>query len=403
MCNTLEELMIQLGIAKYPKRWEGLFDRAVSEASNLDILKENYLTQLNNEYSVFPSYFDTIIRAAEEIRRSYNLSVFVTLLTLAMEDRKLIYKDMESFEPPLQLHGEGGVGADIAMLFPYFRFVEDMISYLKHRNVPESVVSATVHELEYFISEGIPVLGRPLMTKTYFSWGQLFVDHRIIRIERFNLEFSDHCRIKAAVFRSCDGDIIAMPDKIMIHRSGHALGSSGFEDDEGSYYAEVTQTDDYFEGYGITEDGRCTGERIRLPKDKYRKVLSYGDPVINIHIPSFDDLSPDYCTHSFEIADRILKECFTDFQYRGYVCHSWLLEPQLKDLLKPGSNIVSFRNRFTIVPTKSDDKAVFANAFNRLPVDDYSKLEPKTSLERNIKEHYLAGKHLYEYNGFFFI
>jgi hypothetical protein len=94
---------------------------------------------------------------------------------------------------------------------------------------------------------------------------------------------------------------------------------------------------------------------------------------------------------------------FPDYAYKAFFCGSWLLDPQLGDLLGHDSNIALFGKRFTPVCTKNDGYGVFRFAFlkpdNNFAFED---LPEDTRLQRAVKKHYLDGKAIYAMHGFFF-
>lgn len=401
---TLTTLMKALNVERYPKRWENIFDKAADDwySGKLDVLTDEYIDNLHAKYDVFPKHLEFVKKAAAEIRSNEKLALYVALLCEAMRDKDNIINDAAELDLPEAPKGEPDAGYNIASIFSFFQFADSMASYLIERNVPQSVVNSTVRIFETFINQGLVTRDKPYMPKVYLTWGQKFIYHRIIRVERFNLEFEDNTEIDARVYRNANGDSIALVDNIWIHRSGYALGSTGYEDEDGAFFADITETDEYYEGYPANNDGTCKNTKIKLNKSDWKLVLKKGDKTISVHIPSQDSLDPDYCTYSLEVADKIFKECFSDYEFKAYYCFSWLLEPQLKKLLNEKSKIVHFQNRFNVVPTMSDDQGVFGNVFHvKNPV--YSELSENTSLQRAIKNHYLNGNHLYEYCGYFFL
>jgi len=402
---TLERLMDEINVKNYPSEWKDMFDSAcrVCESKALEFLDDTYLDRLNDMYDAFPRYLKVLKEAASQIRKDDRLYIYTALISETMENRVDIGVRIKNTDMPSESDGKYSPGYDLAAIFPFFRFADRMAAELTRRNVPREIILSSIRTFENFIHEKVPFIGRPLMSKTYLSWGQQFVDLNIIRIKRFNLEFLSENFINAKVYRNSAGDEITLVDGVMIHRSGNALGSTGFEDEEGSYLAEILETDEYYEGYPTNSDGICAQDKVQLNKNEWTAVLTKNDKAISVHIPSFESLAPDYCTESLLYADKILKDCFSEFDFKAYVCHSWMLEPQLREILPEESKLVSFQKRFSVIPTKSDDKAIIHHAFDRKPNYDYEKLNPKTSLERAIKAHYLAGKHLYEYSGYFFI
>ena len=81
---------------------------------------------------------------------------------------------------------------------------------------------------------------------------------------------------------------------------------------------------------------------------------------------------------------------------------SWLLDPQLPEVLGEDSNIGRFCRRFTPVFTPGKGEAVFDFVFLGHTPDERESLPEDTSLQRALKAHYMAGKAIYETWGFFF-
>jgi len=82
--------------------------------------------------------------------------------------------------------------------------------------------------------------------------------------------------------------------------------------------------------------------------------LKKDDPVIDIHIPEGEPLSPEKCDESIENAKVFFKKYFPEFQYKCFTCHSWLLDDTLDEILPPTSNLIAFKSRFDRVHKEKD-------------------------------------------------
>nr|WP_237330585.1 acyltransferase domain-containing protein [Streptomyces sp. BA2] len=129
-----------------------------------------------------------------------------------------------------------------------------------------------------------------------------------------------------------------------------------------------------------------------------------GDLCLNLHITDFrGPLSPESCDRSMVLAREFFARHFPEERYETAVCHSWLLDPQLKRYLPGDSNIVRFQERFhpaagyERVP---DDTTPVAFVFGdgRLPV---AELPRRTRVERAVGDHLRAGGHWYGGHGWF--
>lgn len=119
--------------------------------------------------------------------------------------------------------------------------------------------------------------------------------------------------------------------------------------------------------------------------------LRPGRKVANIHIPSSGEpFDRESRLRSYKLA----YDFFKDLRDGGpliCVCHSWLLYPEYRRVLKGGSNIVSFQDDFTILEI---DDGAFDDAWRVFgPAADgpTSQLPEDTSMRRAFKAHLMKG------------
>ncbi len=135
----------------------------------------------------------------------------------------------------------------------------------------------------------------------------------------------------------------------------------------------------------IAGDHECEGDGINK-----------ADKVILVHIPADKKLDIKECEESFIKAEEFFNKYFPDFDYKCFLCGSWLLWDGLGEFLSPDSNITRFRLMFKpYKKIKSDSSLRFA--FGRTVTRDNIKdFLPKNSLQRGLKEYILNGGDLYE-------
>ena len=121
--------------------------------------------------------------------------------------------------------------------------------------------------------------------------------------------------------------------------------------------------------------------------------LSPDDAVINVHIPPKVKLTEQNCEFAYNECARIVKSSFPEFDYKAFVCFSWMMDKQLKNMLKPDSNIVKFQSRYTTFfrDKPTDGGFVFVYGYPAGVKPDLGELAEDTSLRRAIKSHLLAG------------
>jgi hypothetical protein len=122
-----------------------------------------------------------------------------------------------------------------------------------------------------------------------------------------------------------------------------------------------------------------------------------GMPCLDIHIPEFlGPLTPAACDRSLALAREFFALHHPEEPYRAAMCHSWLLDPQLKTYLPADSNIVRFQERFRIARQDNEladtEPVQFVFGDPELPV---AELPRRTTLERAIGDQLRAGRHWY--------
>lgn len=109
---------------------------------------------------------------------------------------------------------------------------------------------------------------------------------------------------------------------------------------------------------------------------------------LNVHIPEGEPLDPQAAAESFAKAAVF---------FRGIppvaICHSWLLDPALSEILPPESNIIRFQRMFRIYDRDPESREAEYRIFGRVLADPAGYPE-QTSLQRNAKAYLSAGKRL---------
>lgn len=137
--------------------------------------------------------------------------------------------------------------------------------------------------------------------------------------------------------------------------------------------------------------------------DKLDKCFQEKHQYIYIHIPRGDNLNEQEVDESFKLADEYIKKYYPelDGQMLAFYTQTWLLSPEVKEILPFDSNIVKFQEKFTIVEYEENIgdflNFVFDEVLGRV---QYSELPEKTILQRELKKKILNGDKLHLGLGF---
>jgi hypothetical protein len=149
----------------------------------------------------------------------------------------------------------------------------------------------------------------------------------------------------------------------------------------------------------IYQIGRLQFEMHHVGEEIAASMVSAGHAAdaethsLSIHIPDFmGPMDHGICNESIEEARIFFATHFPDWPVDYAVCNSWLLDPELKNYLKPQSNIIRFQDRFQLTEDSYDaSDSVMQFVFGK-HLRDIDTITPRSSLERGIIEHLRSGK-----------
>lgn len=131
-----------------------------------------------------------------------------------------------------------------------------------------------------------------------------------------------------------------------------------------------------------------------------------GDPAyIYIHIPPAENgLQPDDIDASLKLAMERLETYFPQVKGKQLVfCTStWLLSPELREILSPTSNIIKFQDRFAVTEFTQTEVPFLTFGFKVRAVNvEYESLPEDTHLQRELKKRLLNREPLHTGWGYF--
>ena len=122
------------------------------------------------------------------------------------------------------------------------------------------------------------------------------------------------------------------------------------------------------------------------------KSFPAGTPFLDVHIPAGEPLSPEAALASLNQAPGFYSKFFGR-QFSLFHCHSWLLAPQLKELLPENSRILQFQDLFCVYDTDTEEPQAEERIFG-FHSEDPRNYPEETSLQKAAKQYLLSGKQL---------
>ena len=112
-------------------------------------------------------------------------------------------------------------------------------------------------------------------------------------------------------------------------------------------------------------DEEFLGEPYMEFSKEQKEKLPSGAHVINCHIQCGANLSTEKIKASFSDAQALFKKIYPETKFKAFLCYSWLLYPDMLNLLSEDSKIKAFSKNFKIVSKVSDNEQAFENLFEK--------------------------------------
>ena len=382
-----------LGVGALPDGFEEIYAAACAEYAEKGafFLQEPWLRRLQAEYNAFPRVEKPLLSAAAELRADGEAALYALFVWRAMEHRALFRAELPRFTFP-KSH-------PFLAFFCLLPAIPAMVAELRARKLPGDVIAQTVGQFEdcvFLYEKRFDHLG---LSKRYFDHMQLYVDGEQLNIGRLRFQRTRlHDPVYLLKHRGTG-------ENILLFGAGELRADGLYADTpprsaEGGFSAVFREESGAYFGTPVGTDGKCERTPARFPKSAYRLVLRPGDDCISVHIPDKGALTHEACEASYRRADELFRRYYPEFAPRAFHCHSWMLAPELVEMLKSGSHVLDFQRRYLRYPVQTAGEDVMNFVFN-LRFTSLADLPEDTSLQRALKRRYLAGGYLYEYGGVF--
>ena len=402
MYKSIEELMEAAGCAAYPARWNEIFDTVMGDfdKNGCFLTDPAYYDMLHEKYGVLNKHLEVFKEAAVEVGKREPLARLLALLVATLQDREHVSADLKEFKAPTPPEGTRDLAVDMLTGLALFAMLPYTAQKIAPRNLPKYISDYILQNCEKCVDYFKARFGAPGCN--LIGWYQLAIEGELFRVGRLEIQICAKFK-GGTVFENTKGERVTLCHGRLLHRDGFPLGSHGYEDEEGSFEANVTETDSAYIGYPYLASGHIKTDTVCLLKSEWHPILTEGDPVVSLHIPAGGGLTPEIVDETLVEAKKVLATYYPDFKYKAFVCSSWMMDPQLVEMLGPDANISKFCSRFTPMAQKSQGNAVmnfiFFDPDRKIPLSD---LPEDTRFQRALKQHYLGGKVIYEMLGYFF-
>lgn len=153
-------------------------------------------------------------------------------------------------------------------------------------------------------------------------------------------------------------------------------------------------------GYHLWLPRYAQGKLFRIGAFQFEIRNFRGEKAIGVHIPNGTKLDVIENLENFCFALEFFKKYYSEHNFKGFVCESWLLNPHIEAIMGKKTNITRFGDMFFDRFEIEGDEGVFISVFNVLKPENIDQLREETSLQRNIKKFIKEGNRFKDYGGF---
>jgi len=384
--NALDEWINQTGIADPPASWIRYILQS-EQCANLSCLpSEDYLRQMSETSSLPKGQLRQMLSIRSKVFHDPILErLFHLWHTILFVDQCASDEAYEDWPMPFTMDDND---AALFRALVISSGTANMERALINGGLPEwryFCRQQFVHETEtHFNVHGIFGLSNNQM---WWLW-PVFLG-RVFPIGRLTYEIAYYSS-GWEVFRNKEGRIL-----LMTGSHGQCYDEEGNEAEDGIHESEFSLTPKHAVGNYFDRTGSYVKDPITLDLSEWTRLVEQGPPVLSLHIPGGGKLNPGEVKESLTEATRFFRTKFPDLHFRIFMCHSWLLDTKLSELLPSSSNILAFQSMFTIALANPNDDALFSFVFG-VQTRDMDQLSPKNEFQEQLLDYVRSGGRLRE-------
>lgn len=312
----------------------------------------------------FPDIVEDVMHAAEYINNDKLSLAYMNFLRVS-------YYELSEEHKPYLLAEEGNITKNFAPVFALLSYADKLEDEIARLKIDAVIAEKMRNVFQYLLIQHKKTFGYYGLTPIIFEWFKHYLKPGIFPIGELEFEVSE------------------FPDEMAFFKNKES----------GSLFAlmKTEENDKCFRGY-IPLRGGEPGDFISLLKSEYERVICPGDDVINVHIPSGAKIDKENCDIAYNKAIKTLEKIFPGKKFKAFCCWSWLMDPELKEILNEKSNILSFQSYYEKIPVNSTGQEVFVFVHPK-PFEQYEELPENTSLEKALKNRYLKNLPIYAHLG----
>lgn len=387
---TFREIASRMGIEDYPEALDTIY----LQNPALPVTRQ-VLTAWQESYDLFGEFFDDVLRGFADLQEKP--AEFAWTATTCRYLQSATCAQAKVLALPVV---DGSPARDMLPLFVLLSRVDWAMEEYIRRGFDREQVLQLMQVFQGDFRANVRQCGRPGVNKTYYNWTVLVMYCLLLPCRGFKFDIRKPLKTTLLLRNKQDGKTAVLVYDVPIHKSGHRVGTAGCTDEQGAFTPTLEETEAAWIGYAADKNGLVWPEKKVFPKESWELLVKPGDDILGIHIPKGADIRPEAVGNAIEGALAHIRRYYPEYHIKAIHCTSWLLSPELGELVGKQSKLALFSDMFTRYPTVSNGKAVFGFVFNKGSNTDIQALPEDTSLQRAVKQRYLQGGYVHAFGGY---
>ena len=381
-----------LGVKSYPPMLDAIYEevkQGVKPPFDLALMERH-----QQERNLFGAHFDAAVAGLKDLESKPDAMTFAIVGALYLQRVGRSEASQLILPQP-----DGSPALDMLPVMILLSMVDHGLAEYARRGTSKEDAEKYMASLTANIAGNVRRNGRPGLDQVYFNWNTLMSYGLLFPCQGFKFNISEVGKPYFVLRNQNTREVALLLNNSKIHRSGGILGAAGLQDPEGSFTVQFTETETEWTGHPTDKNGCVSPVLHHYPKSEWELFAKPGDCSLSIHLPAGMKLEKEATRKAIAAAFEHARIYYPDYAPKVLTCASWLLNPDLQNVLKPDSNILAFASLFHIHPTRNMGTGVFNFVFKTSTNPDLNTLAEDTSLQRYLKAKYLAGGYHLNFGG----
>lgn len=371
----------EYGMKAYPQGVEALFPAFAQGYRPGPLMSGAFFASVLERYALGEAHRALLTQALEDVQGDEAL---LCLTHFFLQDLRRISARLEMDEYDAMEPARGMRNPEAYAMVLLISCLEPSIAARRAMGMPDKAFLDTAYNALDRQMEKLKTTDDPRVSD--FPWDRSFYTCDIFFLERFYFKL-ERLGYPIAAYRR-EGEtgpetVAFFTQPVRIRRDGQLDGTNG-QLDPLAFETAYEATDCAVTGTPIHPAGVVYPGSRTLDLSQWKLALREGDITLGLHIPGGPGYDVEHLRFCTQAAYDFFARWFPSQEVRAFANESWLNDPHLPLLCKPGANIPGMQREMFLFPCEEGERMMHGELFGGKPLP--GPQDPATSLQRSVAE-----------------